>query len=153
MKNPFKKSPIRPRQALWGDAKEVVTFEFHIYKVLQHETPTWWCNQYVGEYRQGIEINHKDGTRTFLDNKHGDGYRKLIVLGGSPVANCKTVINFEIIERDIDDPDWNVKHDTVALAAELESHYNWMRGNHPEALDKNLKMKEDFKNGIIAQFN
>lgn len=141
----FNKKPIRPRQALWDGGKEVVTFEFHVYKVLEHETPTWWCNQVVGEYRQGIEITHKNGTKTFLDNKHGDGYRKLIVLGGSSVANCKTVINYEILIRDIDDPDWNIIHDTAALDSEKRSHDDWIEQNFPEFFREAKQFRESFE--------
>jgi len=146
------RKPIRPRQALWNGGAEFVTFEFCNYRVLEHETPTWWPNQHIGQIRQGIEITDSTGHVFLIDNQHGEGYRKLIEFGGSPKVNHKSVINYEIVDKDLDDKDWHFKYDGAAIKAEFEAHENWMRENHFEAFERLRKMRESFeeqqKNGF-----
>lgn len=47
------------------------------------ERPTWWCANLAGAEREAVRVEY--GGRTFyLDNQHGDGWRKVTEGMGSP---------------------------------------------------------------------
>lgn len=47
------------------------------------EIPTWWCAKHEGKIREAVEVEY-DGTKFYLDNADGSGWRKVTFGQGSP---------------------------------------------------------------------
>ena len=129
---------IKNLKGYWNG--EPAQFVGVVYEVPEPEIKTWWLAMFIGQRRQGIQVNY--GSQVFvIDNEHGDGYYKVTRGMGSPRIGHKSTGGAQRLFR-IPEDEINKIVDKEALKKEDELHDEFLKKNHPESYERSKALRE-----------